>query len=218
MSAPADTPSMIRFVDAANVMTLTSLVGAVACVLLAIEQQIAYATVALILSGLCDLLDGMIARRIKREEVNRRFGTHLDSLADVCAFGFAPMVLLYSCGCNHPLEIVLLALLPICVAWRLAYFETIPMPEVKGRKYFYGLPSTYVALFMPLVLLGAIFFPVILHPGLIAMTIILMLAMVSTRRVPKPGRLAYLFFFLLALAAMVTFVLKGGNAFELPAP
>ncbi|MFT5125524.1 MAG: hypothetical protein ACI97B_004173 [Verrucomicrobiales bacterium] len=51
-----------------------------------------------------------------------------------------------------------------------------------------------------------------------AMTIILMLAMVSTRRVPKPGRLAYLFFFLLALAAMVTFVLKGGNAFELPAP
>jgi CDP-diacylglycerol--serine O-phosphatidyltransferase len=207
---------MAQFVDPANLLTLASLISAVACSFLAIQRHIHWAVVALILSGLCDLFDGVVARRMQRGEDCRRFGSNLDSLVDACAFGFAPVVLLFNSGCRSLAEGGLLGLFAVCVVWRLAYFNTVPMSEVDGRRYFTGMPSTYVALFFPLVYLVGLVQERWLRPGLVAMTVTLMLAMVSTRKVRKPGGLAYVFFLGLAVVAVVLLLWKGDRSFEPP--
>lgn len=105
---------MLRFLDVANGLTLVSLVSAVTCALLAMAGHITWAVIALILSGLCDLFDGFVARRLSRSDERRQFGGNLDTVVDSCAFGFAPVVLLYSSGLKSAAEAVLLAFFDVC--------------------------------------------------------------------------------------------------------
>jgi phosphatidylserine synthase len=51
-------PGMWRFMDAANLLTLLGLVAAESSMLLAMNGWLAYAVMALMLSGGCDLFDG----------------------------------------------------------------------------------------------------------------------------------------------------------------
>ena len=68
-------------------------------VALVLAGQIAPAMICLILAGVCDLFDGVIARRCKRDEVVKEFGVQIDSLADVMDFLTLPSVLgLYLTG------------------------------------------------------------------------------------------------------------------------
>ncbi len=53
-----------HLLDVPNALTLTGLAAAVACSLLAINGLLAYAVVALMVSGLCDLFDGFVARKL----------------------------------------------------------------------------------------------------------------------------------------------------------
>jgi CDP-diacylglycerol---serine O-phosphatidyltransferase len=50
---------------------------------------------AIVVSAICDMLDGRLARLTKTQSA---FGTQLDSLADVISFGVAPAYLLYTWG------------------------------------------------------------------------------------------------------------------------
>lgn len=47
------------------------------------ENSINIAMCCLIISGICDLFDGFIARKCKRTEEEKKFGVQLDSLVDV---------------------------------------------------------------------------------------------------------------------------------------
>ena len=208
--------SMLHLFDAANGVTLVSLICALTCCGLAFDQRIAWALVALMACGLCDLFDGFVARRMNRSSLHRAFGAQLDSLVDACAFGMAPAMLLYATGLRHPLESVLLAGLPLCVVWRLAWYNTLPMTEIDGRRYFAGLPSTYVALFLPLTYLVGLWQRDWLRPCLILAALLLMLAMISTRPIRKPGGLAYLFFLLLAVTVAFLFIRYGEALAPLP--
>ena len=109
-----------RLLDIANALTLAGLAAAVACSLLAINGLLAYAVVALMVSGLCDLFDGFVARKLNRTTEQRQFGGHLDSVVDACSFGFAPVVLMYASGLDSAVEIPLLILFAACAVWRLA--------------------------------------------------------------------------------------------------
>ena len=56
----------------------------------------------LMVSGLCDMFDGKIARTKKnRTEDEKRFGIQIDSLCDVVCFGVFPIVLCYELGMTH---------------------------------------------------------------------------------------------------------------------
>jgi CDP-diacylglycerol--serine O-phosphatidyltransferase len=191
---------MLRFFDLANAITLIALLSAAGCTLLAMNGLFAAAAVALIIAGLCDLFDGFVARRLNRTEEQQRFGGRLDSLVDACSFGLAPAVLLYTAGLKQPFDLPLLGIFLICAIWRLAYFDTVGL-EIEGPvRYFIGLPTTYVALVLPLVFLTAL---ISTNAFLITMriaVIVLAAALVSSFRVRKPGGLAYVFFLLLAIA------------------
>ena len=193
---------VLRFFDVANALTLSGLAASLACALLSASGRAAYAVVALIAAGLCDFFDGAVARRLARTDEQRDFGGHLDSVVDACAFGLAPAVLLYSIGLRSIAELALLLALASAAVWRLAYFSTVGFDEVGDRRHYVGLPTTFVALVLPLVLLFGFAGPEVLRVAGVVSAIVLSLAMVSPLRIPKPGGKWYAILFVLAVAVI----------------
>lgn len=191
---------MLRFFDIANAISLVALLAAAACCWFSISGLPVYGVVALMVAGIADLIDGQVARRLRRTEEQERFGKSLDSLVDACSFGLAPTALLYAIGLNQPLDLLLLGFFLCCAIWRLAYFDTVGMETTGSNRYFIGLPTTYVALVLPLVFLTAFAGTFWLWLSLRTATLLLALAMVSPLRCRKPGLIVYAFFALLAIA------------------
>lgn len=100
------------------------------------------AALGIVLAGLCDALDGRVARLARSTS---RFGSEYDSLADVVSFGVAPAFLAYLSGDLAMLQRtgwILAFLFTACAALRLARFNVQPS-RYAGR--FEGLPSPAAA-------------------------------------------------------------------------
>lgn len=200
---------MLRFLDVANLISLLALLAAAACCGLALRGLPAYAVIALIGAGIGDLFDGLVARRLARTEEQQRFGARLDSLVDACAFGFAPCVWLFAAGLQSPLDLLLLGAFLCCAVWRLAYFDTVGLENAGGSRYYVGLPTTYVALILPLAFLLVLVSQQWFANGMRLAVAASALAMVSPVRVRKPGGGAYVGFVLLAVTVVSLLVYHG---------
>lgn len=206
--APAWTMApMLRFVDAANLLSLAGLASALAGALLAIHGRLAHGLVAMIASGLCDLFDGLVARRLSRTDEQRAFGGHLDSVVDACAFGFAPAIWLHAAGLRSLPECALLAFFAACAVWRLAYFDTVGLATEGGARYYTGVPVTYAALVVPLAALAGFAGAETLRWTLVGACGALAVAMVSPFRVRKPGGVMYVVLLLAAIGMIATYVI-----------
>ncbi len=100
------------------------------------------AALGIVLAGVCDALDGRLARMARSAS---RFGLEYDSIADIVSFGVAPAVLAYSAGGLHALGRVGLVMAFLYVAGaglRLARFNVAPS-RFQGR--FEGMPSPAAA-------------------------------------------------------------------------
>ena len=132
------------------ILTYVGIAFAFAGIAFALAGQLAAAMVCLILAGICDLFDGVIARRCKRDEAAKEFGVQIDSLADVINFLALPAVLglclMEDIGAvRYPLLFGYI----LCGIIRLAWFNTSAAAE--GVKSHYdGLPVTYSALIFPI--------------------------------------------------------------------
>jgi len=197
---------MWRFMDAANALTMLGLASAITCMLLAINQRIAFAVIALMISGFCDLFDGVVARLLSKNAEQRQFGSRLDSIVDACSFGLAPVVLLYCSGLNHVAHYPLLVMFAASAVWRLAYFDTVGLKRECKFPSFAGLPTTYVALLLPAAFLPGLLGKAWLPISLVVAGILLALAMVSTFPVRKPSGKLYVLFPAIGLALIVTFI------------
>lgn len=100
-----------------------------------------------ILSVLCDKLDGFAARLVN---ASSEFGAQFDSLGDLVGFGLAPAFCLFFCykanaaewlGQNLALVIVVFSIYVLCAAMRLAKYNAMDSDAYKH--YFSGLPSTF---------------------------------------------------------------------------
>ena len=91
----------------------------------------------IILAGLFDYLDGMVARLMK---ASSRFGVEYDSLADLVSFGVAPALLLYVSILRYrgTWGVLITAWFIIAGALRLARYNSQVMTE--ERKNFMGMP------------------------------------------------------------------------------
>jgi CDP-diacylglycerol---serine O-phosphatidyltransferase len=199
---------MLRFMNRANALTLTGAACALGAALLALSGRISWGLVVFSLAGLCDLFDGVLARSLTRTPEEERFGQRLDSLCDGFSFGACGALILHAGGLRHPLEVAILIAFSLAALWRLAYFDTLGLesaPEkgaseqAEGSPRFLGLPTTYVALGLPLAGLGGLHSPEALRWSFVGVGLFLAVAMVAPVRVPKPGRKAYPLFLLLAL-------------------
>ncbi|MCH2170078.1 CDP-diacylglycerol--serine O-phosphatidyltransferase [Myxococcota bacterium] len=108
----------------------------------AFEGKPERSAVAILLAGICDGLDGRLARIARSSS---RFGMEYDSIADTVSFGIAPAMLAFSAGNLQVLGRigwVMAFLFSACAALRLARFNVSPA-TYKGR--FEGLPTPAAA-------------------------------------------------------------------------
>lgn len=151
---------MIGFYNYTVVLTYMSLISSVAGIFFASgmcggKANPTYAIVCLMISGLCDMFDGKVARTKKdRTDDEKKFGIQIDSLCDAICFGVLPSVIGYSVGLDSFIDLPVLVLFPLCAVIRLAYFNVAEESRQKKtddvQKVYEGLPVTSVALIFPL--------------------------------------------------------------------
>ncbi|MBQ8245986.1 MAG: CDP-alcohol phosphatidyltransferase family protein [Lachnospiraceae bacterium] len=150
---------MLGFYDYTVVLTYLGVCSSVIGMCFAVSQDYLIAIICLLVSGLCDMFDGMVARTKKnRTEMEKKNGIQLDSLADVICFGAFPALIGYCLGmeCKYSFIFAVAgAVYVLCAIIRLAYFnvtEEERQQSTDGKRRFYqGLPVTTAALIFPLV-------------------------------------------------------------------
>ena len=130
------------------------------------------AAIFLLLSGLCDAFDGIVARTKKdRTEREKQYGIQIDSLSDLVAFGVLPACIgaaLYKssllteptpkaqliASVPYPVFVAVFVVYILAALIRLAYFN-VTAEESIGQtvKTYTGLPVTSAALIFPAFLL-----------------------------------------------------------------
>lgn len=150
---------IIRQIDLANALTLTGLMLSFISVIFSMQSNFYAAIICMMYAGIIDLFDGFLARRTERTELQSEVGKHLDSLVDICSFGFAPAIFAYSWGLREPFSIALLVIYMAMNALRLAYFNSTGLTISENKEYYTGLPVTYAALFIPLTFTLSFFIP-----------------------------------------------------------
>ena len=135
-----------------NLVTSASLFGGFYAIIASIQGRFEAAAIAIILSAVCDGLDGRIARLTG---TTSDFGTEYDSLSDLVAFGVAPAVLSYLWALKPFGRLGWLAafMFAICGALRLARFN-VEKTKIKSI-FFKGLPIPSAACFIASLILFA---------------------------------------------------------------
>ncbi len=135
----------------ANFVTLLGLASAiVAC--FSAGTNILLAVCMFLLSGLCDMFDGRIARGAgSRTRKEKLFGIQIDTVCDMVSFGIAPIVIAYNCGFNKWYDMAVYIVYAFGAAIRLAYFNTQAVEETPdlNMKSFTGVPVPFSCMVVP---------------------------------------------------------------------
>lgn len=168
------------------------------------RTNIAYTIIFLVLAGICDLFDGFIARKCKRNDEEKYFGMELDSLVDVISFGIFPIILFMGLGFIKFYHYFIYLFYLICTIARLAYFNITLEAGDKPIKYYTGLPVTFAAMIFSLgwlvsfVVSKNIF--ELFYLGLMLLTSIMYITKI---KIKKPKGLFYLLFTVMAIFMII---------------
>jgi len=126
--AKPPTPPRFRELGLADLVTLANTGFGMVAILAAVHyaaggepRSLWIAFGALPLALLCDVMDGVIARKRRKSP----FGGDLDSLSDVVSFGVAPATLAFSLGLNGGWDAVALIFFVGCGVARLARYNVV---------------------------------------------------------------------------------------------
>ncbi len=203
-----------------NLFTLANLFCGFASIIACLEGDIERAAVLILLAGLFDALDGVIARLVRSTS---EFGVELDSLCDVVSFGVAPSVMLWVVFFHEWLNWgLLIASLPALMAvLRLARFN-VQLTSMEDKAYFRGMPVPAAALMIVSYITfthGSGDIPAEWQPlTLIALVVLTSLAMVSSVKydnMPRPtlkGIKERPFVFVLFLVGVAASIFTSGKA------
>lgn len=158
-------------------------------------DRMGIAMLCLIIAGVCDLFDGFIARKCKRNDVQKEFGVQIDSLVDVISFLVFPSVILLK---MNPATSVLAILYMIAGVTRLAWFN---IHTDGNTKYYQGLPVTVVAFILPIIYGLELSFNSILFPILFTIIALLFVLNIPIKK-PKSIK-AYCLFSLIAVGTII---------------
>ncbi|MDY3285195.1 MAG: CDP-alcohol phosphatidyltransferase family protein [Eubacteriales bacterium] len=188
--------ALIGYYNPSVILTYIGLASSVWGIFLAVEGFVLPALLCLLVSGVCDMFDGRIARRIPRSDDEKSFGIQIDSLCDLICFGVFPAVIAWSLGVRGFLGAVILALYILTAVIRLGYFnvsEAKRQSETAEPRHFYqGLPVTSAAVLLPLIYLAFSRTPTLLTPAFYAAMALISLCFVANIRIPKlSGRVVY---------------------------
>ena len=195
---------ILRQLDLANLFTLSGLMVSLISAIFAIQGNFYAALICMIYAGLTDMLDGVIARKIdNRTPLQSEVGKQLDSIVDVCSFGFAPAIFAYCFGLQDFFSVTLLIFYVAVNALRLAYFNNTGLISEEKEEYFTGLPVTYAALFISLTFTASFFVShSVMNYILKAVYLLLAMAMVANFKMIKIRGIWYGIFGVGAIALM----------------
>lgn len=123
---------MIGFYNYTVILTYIGMIFGLFGIANAFEGNIIAAIIFLMLSAVCDMFDGKIARTMKRTKQEKRFGIQIDSLSDFLCFGVLPASIGYNIGMNKWYLIPILIYYVLCALIRLAYYNV--MEEERQNK------------------------------------------------------------------------------------
>ena len=127
-----------------NVITLSGLSFGLSSIRFALESDFNLAIVCILFAGVCDVLDGMLARHLQSES---DLGAQLDSLSDFLSFGIAPGLLIYMSIFNQDSSIGAFAALAFIIfsCLRLALYnvrlEKSKATDGEPEHFFSGIPT-----------------------------------------------------------------------------
>lgn len=176
---------MIGFYNYTVILTYIGLLSSVFGITQVFEHNEAIAFLCLLLSGICDLFDGKIARsKPNRTAQEKVFGIQIDSLCDLVCFGVFPAVIGYSYRSVYPLQLVASLMIVLGAVIRLGYFNVTEQERQRetdeNRKEYKGLPVTTVSIILPLLFLGKhnipqSIFPYVFHIFMILISVLFIL-------------------------------------------
>lgn len=171
----------------------------------AVAGDYTIAFICLVLSGLCDVFDGQIARRIKRTQDECSFGTQIDSLADMINFVLLPVVI----SIKLSVPIIILIVYTLAAIIRLGYYN------VKGLSNgsFLGLPVTFIAMFFPLVYCISLFFrlEIYIHYWILILSMAVLFIVPLKVKKPKKVILGMIVIFEIVMLLFLLFNLMWGQ-------
>ena len=159
-----------------SISGLSQMLGLIS-IYLSMEKDFNLAAIFIILAILADSCDGRAARALG---VSGPFGVEMDSLCDVCSFGMAPAVLIYTYSLQQlgVAGMVISGLFAFGAAMRLARFN-VNVTAIHG--YFQGMPIPAGACFLATyVVSGYQFTPAVLA----AVTLVIACIMYSEVKFP----------------------------------
>lgn len=198
----------IGFYDYTVVLTYMSLLSSIVGMTEALDGRFGNAIACLVVSGICDMLDGKVARTKKdRTEDQKNFGIQIDSLCDLFCFGAFPAFLTYALGVRGIVGTISMCVYVLAAVIRLGYFNVKEMRRQQEteerRKSYEGLPVTSISIIFPLIYLLR---PYCGHTAylriLIAVMFIVAFLFVSKIRVLKPGNKLMAFFIVAGLVIL----------------
>lgn len=182
---------MIGFYNASVILTYIGLFSSVFGITRVFSGDYSLVFICLLISGVCDMFDGKIARAMKnRTDDEKIFGIQIDSLCDLVCFGVYPAIIGYSYGFNHGLGLISSYMIVQAAVIRLGYFNVTEEERQRicsePRRKYQGLPVTSVAMFFPLLYLGRHNIPPEVFPyvfqGLIIVVSILFILNINVRK------------------------------------
>lgn len=182
--------------DIANYITLLGLILSLSSCFCALNGNIQLSVTFFIVSGICDLFDGAVARRIKRTDWEKEFGVQLDTVADVVSFGAAPVIIVFATAGKSWYALAAYAFYIVCAVIRLAHFNTSVNINTSITHY-QGLPVTYIALILPIAMIFRS------APASVLTLFIVGILFILYIKIPKPQGIWYVIFPALAVALSV---------------
>jgi len=214
----ADNENKKLFLGCYNKSVILTYIGVAIALLgmINIENK-AISIMCLVIAGICDLFDGVVARKCKRNDTEIAFGVQIDSLADMISFIALPSMMLIELlreyECFNLLTLLIVSIYAITGITRLAWFN---ISKYNGsskylNSYFDGLPVTYSALIIPItnVVIYTIdnYITMDLHNLIIIINIVvymvIAIAYVLNIKIKRPSGIWYKIFAVLAVVTIL---------------
>ncbi len=198
---------MLGFYNRSVILTYIGLGITLLGIAFAYEGNIDAAIFCLMISGICDVFDGKIARITKRTKDAEFFGIQIDSLCDLVCFGVFPAFIGIVVGVRGIL-IIFPILFTVAGVIRLGYFNVMEEKRQnetsEKRKYLDGLPITSSAIIFPLYLVILKLLGITNIKWLmVILYIIVGTLFISKIKVKKPNAIGVAFFLVLAIVVSV---------------
>ncbi len=204
------------------ILTYLSVISGVVGIALSVSVNSFWGVVCLLISGLCDGFDGSVAStRKNRTAADKSFGSQIDSLSDLVAFGVEPVFIGFGMGLREWYYWPLFSVFVLCALIRLAYYNvTEETRTAEKRAFFEGLPVTNVAVALPVFYLFASMFteisPLALKLIMVGAYALIAFLFVFRFRMPKAGVRGLLIAIAAAIVLIVSLALIKVYVFGLP--